>query len=125
MGREKPFQAPAVIDHVAPLQAAVIGIDHEAQEAEPLCDRPGVRRRVDGEPETRHSPDDGLAPLPQGFLVSGEHETVVHVPHVAPAPQFALDEVVEGVQVAVGPELAGEDWARSRARWVPLPTRLA
>ena len=41
-------------------------------------------------------------------LSSPNSSEVVHIAHVARAAQLALDEVVERIHVAVGPELAGQ-----------------
>ncbi len=56
--------------------------------------------------------DELRAPSPQRGLVVGEEEEIIDVAQIARAAQFALDEVVERIEVDVGPELAGEvtDW---------------
>ena len=43
----------------------------------------------------------------QGGFVGGEQEDVVTVAQIGVAAQFPLDEVIQVVEVNIGPELAG------------------
>ena len=84
------------------------GIDDEPQKGQALAHRAWVRAGVDRQPQPGHPLDDGVAPGPQGPLVVGEQHEIVYIAHSSPAAQLPPAKVVERVEVAVGPKLAGQ-----------------
>ena len=67
--------------------------------------RPGL---VNDQPQSSQPLDDRRLPRPQRALVVAEQGEVVDVAEIGAAAEFARHELIEGMQVAVGPELRGE-----------------
>ncbi len=100
---------PALIsDPLTPFQAPPVRKDDEAQERDAFRNGSRVGARVDGQSQVSQAVHQRVAPRPQRCLVVGEEQGVVHVAQIAFAAQFPLDEVVKGVQITIGPKLAGQ-----------------
>src|SRR5262249_255255 len=67
-----------------------------------------MRTRMDGQAQSGQAFLDGSFPPPQGRCIGGKEQHVIDIPHVAGTAQGALDEVVEGVEIDIGPELTGQ-----------------
>lgn len=104
------------MNSLAAFQPAAFGEDGEPGKREAFADRTRMRPLVESQAERRHAQLDGPQPSPQFALVVPEQEQIVHVAHVAATADLALDEMVDGVQVHVGPELARQIANRQTAR---------
>jgi hypothetical protein len=51
---------------------------------------------------------DGPLPVPQLLFRVAEEQKIIDIAQVRMAPQITFDELVEFIEIAVGPELAGE-----------------
>ncbi len=110
-------KAPLKSHAIAPFETAVIGVHTPAQE------RGAGRNREDGclvlvQPQTQtgQKTNNHLAPgVQRGFLCS-EQQEIVHITQIGEALQLALDELVQRVEIYVGPELAGQVAYRQAAR---------
>jgi len=103
----KPSCPPALPSDSGPVQAHLVGKDHEPEELDPLLHPPDAAlARVQRLPQAGQEPGDLGAHLPQEPLVVVKSAEVVHVPEVAADPQALFHEMVQGIQIDVRKELA-------------------
>ncbi len=85
------------------------GENDKAQERDTLGDRTGLGPvLVDSQAQGARESNDLLPPAPEGRFVLGKEERIIHITQVSPAFQLPLDELIQLVQVAIGPELRGQ-----------------
>jgi hypothetical protein len=108
-GLEAIRQPPRCLHDLPPLHPSVRWIDDEAEPGE---SRPDGHRLgfilVQGESQPGEEVDNRPLPAPQLGLGVREQRHVVHVADVGPAAQRAFDELIQRMEVAVGPELRCE-----------------
>lgn len=116
---EGNFAAPMVIpqfpifslerDPLSTFEQAMFWKNDKTQKRDSLCD--GARLAfgfVQGQAQFGKFGDDAAAPFVQFCFVVREQQKIIHIADVTLAAQVAFDEMIEGVEVAVRPELAGE-----------------
>ncbi len=113
-GVDKSTQFAPEVYSFSAFEATMVGVDDEAEEGDAFGHRSRVDAGVDSEAQAGATFDDGPMPIPQHALVVAETDKIIHETHIGRAAQFPFDEVIEGIQIAVGPELAGEV-----ANWQP------
>ena len=107
-GGHQMSQVAPKIDALASLQASSLREDHKTQDGNAFCHRSRMRARMDGQAQSGQAFLYGSFPGPQGRCIGGKEQHVIDIPHIARTAQGALDEVVEGVEIDIGPELAGQ-----------------
>ena len=90
IGLPAPAQAAVGLAHFASLQAAVVGVDDEAQPRDAVRHRHDLGAVVDGQAQRLQAVDDGGLPAPQLALAVAEQCQVVHVAQVGGAAQLTL-----------------------------------
>ena len=93
-------------------------IDHKAQKGNPFRHRPHLGALPRGSSAASRARRSTRARFQAQScrLSSPNKQQIVHVAHVAAAAQLALDKMVKGIEVAVGPELRGQVADRQAAR---------
>ncbi len=107
-GQAPPKPPPKGNAHPA-FQAPVSRKDDEAQEGDAFGDRPSLSSiLVQGQAEGRQPLNYGGTPVTQLPFVVAEEQKIVNIAQVSGALEVSLDEVIKGIEVAVGPELGGQ-----------------
>ena len=63
---------------------------------------------MNGQAQASQALLDGRFPGPQGGFVIRKKGEIIHIAQVPFAVQLPLDKVIEGVEIAIGPKLAGQ-----------------
>jgi len=108
VGIDQPAQFAPVVYSFSAFQATLVGINDEAEERNAFGHRSRVGAGMNGEAQTGQAFDNGISPVPQRTLVIGESQEIIHKAQIGGTTQLPLDEMVEGIHEAIGPELAGE-----------------
>src|SRR5215470_13770848 len=96
------------IDTLTSFQTSSLWEDHKTQERDPFRHRPRLCARMDGQAHSGQTFLYGRFPRPQCRWIGSKEQHVIDIPHIARTAQGALDEVVEGVEIDIGPELTGQ-----------------
>ena len=91
--------------HIPGFDPAMNGIHDKSEPGDAMLDWRDLRLRVHGEPDRCQTLKHGLPPVPELALAVTEQRHIVHIPQIGWAAQLALDEVIERIQITVGPEL--------------------
>ncbi len=91
-----------------PFESSPLRPGDETEEGDALCHRPRVCARMHGQAQAGQALDHGRAPGPQRRFVRAKEQQVVHVAHVAWTAQAPRDEMIQRIEIDIGPKLAGQ-----------------
>jgi hypothetical protein len=97
------------VSHLARFYASVGGIDDKTEPRNATTHWHHLSRRLmDDQSQAGEAPHDGTFPSPKLTFAVTENRHVIYITEIGGAAQLPLYELIERMQVAVGPELGGK-----------------